>query len=69
MRGLTGAALARMVFTKVEKTTLVFDLGLFISTTRSQLREAIDEKEVDSYMVPFVRSMEMFTALVPPVSE
>ena len=51
----TGAALARMVFTKVEKTTLIFDLGLFISTTRSQLREAIDEKELDSYMAPFVR--------------
>lgn len=44
-----------MVFTKVEKTTLIFDLGLFISTTRSQLREAIDEKELDSYMAPFVR--------------
>lgn len=51
----TGAALARMVFTKVEKTTLVFDLGLFISTTKSQLRETIDEKEMYSYMAPFIR--------------
>ena len=51
----TGAALARMVFTKVEKTTLIFDLELFISTTKTQLRENIDEKEVDSYMAPFIR--------------
>jgi hypothetical protein len=51
----TGAALARMVFTKIEKTTLAFDLGLFISTTQTQLRETIDQNEMDSYMAPFIR--------------
>ena len=50
----TGSALARMVFTEVKKTTLVFDLGLFIATTKAQLQKAISPQEVDSYMTPFV---------------
>jgi hypothetical protein len=51
----TGSALARMVFTEVKKTTLVFDSGLFIATTKAQLQKAVSPQEVDSYMTPFIR--------------
>lgn len=42
-----------MVFTEINQTTLIFDLLLFLSKTREQLQNIMDEEKVDSHMVAF----------------
>jgi hypothetical protein len=47
----------KVVFTEIDRTTMIFDLSLFFSKTREQLRNIMDEEKVDSHMAAFTTEL------------